>query len=41
VEFDPDDYLARIRAGAPDSEFLTRTADLPVSPIRGAVAAHA
>ena len=36
VEYDPDAWLARLRAGAPESEFLTRASDLPVSPIRGA-----
>lgn len=36
VEYDPDAWLARLRAGAPDSEFLTRGSDLPVSPLRGA-----
>ncbi len=36
VEFDADAWLQRLRAGAPDSELLTRTSDLPVSPIRGA-----
>jgi catechol-2,3-dioxygenase len=39
VEYDPDDWLARLRAGAPASAFLTRTADLPVSPVRGAMLA--
>ncbi|MFI4987742.1 MAG: VOC family protein [Alphaproteobacteria bacterium] len=36
VEYDPDDWLARLRAGAPASDFLTRKVDLPVSPLRGA-----
>jgi len=36
VEFDADAWLQRLRTGAPDSEFFTRTSDLPVSPIRGA-----
>ncbi len=39
VEYDPDAYLARLRAGTPGSELLKRTADFPVSPIRGAIAA--
>jgi catechol-2,3-dioxygenase len=39
VEFDPDAWLARLRAGASEPEFLTRTTDLPVSPIRGAAMA--
>lgn len=37
VEYDPDEWLARLRAGTPASEFLPRKADLPVSPIRGAL----
>ena len=39
VEYDPDAWLARLRAGAPVSEFLTRSTDLPISPIRGAAMA--
>ena len=39
VEYDPDDVLAKIRAGTPGSAFLRRASDLPVSPIRGAIAA--
>ena len=35
VEFDPEDWLAQQRAGKPFSEFLVRTANKPVSPIRG------
>jgi hypothetical protein len=38
VEYDPDDLLARLRAGAPASEFLLRQTDEPVSPIRGSFA---
>jgi catechol 2,3-dioxygenase-like lactoylglutathione lyase family enzyme len=38
VEFDPDELLARVRAGAPESEFLQRKTDLPISPIRGSMA---
>ncbi len=38
VEYDPDDWLARLRAGAPASEFLFRQTDEPVSPIRSSVA---
>jgi catechol-2,3-dioxygenase len=38
VEFDPEDWLARVRAGAPTSDFLVRHTDQPVSPIRGALA---
>lgn len=37
VEFDPDAWLERIRAGAPESEFLQRTVHEPVSPLRGAI----
>lgn len=39
VEFDPEDWLARLRAGALESEFLVRTAHEPVSPIRGEISA--
>lgn len=39
VEYDPDEVLAQIRSGTPGSAFLKRQADLPVSPIRGAIAA--
>ena len=35
VEYDPEDWLARLRAGAPASEFLLRRTDEPISPIRG------
>ena len=38
VEYDPDEVLARIRSGTPGSAFLMRQSDLPVSPIRGAIA---
>lgn len=37
VEYDPDEWLVRLRAGAPASDFLMRQADLPVSPVRGAM----
>lgn len=37
VEFDPDEWLAQIRAGRPASEFLTRTVHEPVSPVRDAM----
>jgi hypothetical protein len=37
VEYDPDDWLARLRAGAQASDLLERKEDLPVSPIRGAM----
>jgi catechol 2,3-dioxygenase-like lactoylglutathione lyase family enzyme len=39
VEYDPEDWLARIRAGAPLSEFLVRRVHEPMSPIRGALGA--
>ena len=38
VEYDPDDWLARLRAGAPVSGFLVRQVDEPVSPLRGSIA---
>jgi len=38
VEFNPDEWLARLRAGAPASDFLIRQTDEPASPIRGALA---
>jgi catechol-2,3-dioxygenase len=37
VEYDPEDWLTRIRAGAVASELLTLQGSEPVSPIRGAV----
>lgn len=42
VEFDPDDWLRRLNAGATVHELLQRTVHEPVSPIRGsaALAAH-
>ncbi len=39
VEFDPDEFLARIRAGEPESAFLTRTVHQPVAPLRQPVTA--
>lgn len=39
VEYDPEDWLARMRAGAPLSDFLVRRVHEPMSPIRGALAA--
>lgn len=39
VEYDPDALLARLRAGATEAELLARPSDLPVSPIRGRIAA--
>ena len=35
VEFDPDEWLTRLRSGEPESNFLTRVSDEPISPIRG------
>jgi catechol-2,3-dioxygenase len=40
VEYDPEDWLAQMRAGAPVSAFLKRRVHEPVSPIRGALAAN-
>jgi catechol-2,3-dioxygenase len=40
VEYDPEEWLARRRAGEPDASFLVRTVDLPVSPVRGAATAR-
>ncbi|WP_395710161.1 VOC family protein [Reyranella sp.] len=37
VEYDPEEVLAKVRAGMPGSAFLARQSDLPVSPIRGAL----
>lgn len=34
VEFDPDEWLAKVRSGAPSSELLARKVDLPISPVR-------
>lgn len=38
VEFDPNDWLAKVRAGTPSSTFLTRSIHQPVSPVRGSFA---
>ena len=35
VEYDPEDWLAQMRAGTPASEFLSLKVHEPVSPIRG------
>src|SRR5689334_15426604 len=35
VEYDPEEWFARWRAGEPESAFLERAADVPVSPVRG------
>ena len=37
VEFDPDEMLAALRSGAPESEFLRRKSDLPVPAMRGSM----
>lgn len=37
VEYDPQDWLTRLRAGAAISDFLLRQVDAPVSPIRGSL----
>ncbi len=39
VEYDPDEWLTRLRGGAPESELLVREVHEPVSPIRGFVVA--
>ena len=39
VEFDPVDWLKRLRAGTPAAELLRRTVHEPASPIRGALGA--
>ena len=39
VEYDPDEWLQRLKAGAPLAEFLVRETDLPVSPVRGSLSA--
>ncbi|MEQ9005965.1 MAG: VOC family protein [Pseudomonadales bacterium] len=37
VEFDPEDWLSQVKAGASFAEFLVRRVHEPVSPIRGAL----
>jgi len=37
VEYDPEDWLSRVRAGAPVSDFLVRQVHEPVSPVRGSI----
>lgn len=37
VEYDPEEWLARLRAGAPASDFLLRQVHEPVSPLRGEI----
>ncbi|MBX3642681.1 MAG: VOC family protein [Rubrivivax sp.] len=41
VEYDPDDWVARRRAGTPAADFLVRASDEPISPVRGNVTAGA
>lgn len=36
AEFDPDEWLARLRAGEREAEFLSRRVREPVPPLRGA-----
>ena len=38
VEFDPEEWLARLRAGEPASAFMVRQGHEPVSPLRGTIA---
>jgi catechol-2,3-dioxygenase len=38
VEYDPDDWLKKVRAGTPASELLPRRIHEPVSPVRGSFA---
>jgi len=38
VEYDPDDWLAKVRGGMPAAELLPRRSDEPVSPVRGSFA---
>lgn len=40
VEFNPDEWLARLRAGEPESAFHHRLVHEPVSPIRGSIAKY-
>jgi catechol-2,3-dioxygenase len=40
VEYDPQEWLARLRSGTPAAEFLKRRVHEPVSPIRGALASR-
>ena len=36
VEYDPEDWLAQMKAGASAADFLLRKVHLPVSPVRRA-----
>jgi len=37
VEFEPDEWLARLRAGEPEVNLMVRQGHEPVSPVRGAI----
>jgi hypothetical protein len=37
VEYDPAEWLARLRAGTPESELLIRKENFPISPFRGSL----
>ena len=37
VEYDPEDWLARLRAGVPVADFLKRQVHEPMSQIRGSI----
>jgi hypothetical protein len=37
VEYDPDEWVQRLKSGTPASELLVRRSHEPVSPIRGAL----
>jgi catechol-2,3-dioxygenase len=37
VEFDPEEWLAKLRAGTPEADLLRRHAHEPVSPLRGEI----
>ena len=39
VEYHPDDWVARRRAGEPVAAFLQRDTDMPLSPVRGSMSA--
>ncbi len=39
VEYDPENWVARRRAGEPVAAFLTRSTDLPVLLVRASVSA--
>ncbi len=39
VEYDPQEWLARLRAGTPAGDLLKRQVHTPISPLRGSVTA--